>query len=148
MKESLKIPRVTTAAVAFLIAAFVWFFIKSRLPEDIRYLERQTGLRFPKGISGIVIERPYEFCFSGRMQLPADSADTFVRDAGFRVSEDFPVNARFGIDTNIFWGTNSSEPFMQLTGRNKTDRWEFAYSPRTKTLWFVDLFPDYHGDPP
>jgi hypothetical protein len=77
------------------------FYFHNRLPADIRYVERITGLQLPKAVSDIQISRPREFCVSGKMHLPG--ADTnFIKINGFTLSTNFFLNGDLGIDKDLF----------------------------------------------
>ncbi len=145
--------RSQTRVVLFLLAILVGataviIFSVKWLPTDIRYLERITGLRFPGGISNIRVDRPREFCLSGKFRLPTSTSAEFLRRYNFTVSTNFPLNAEFGLDAAQFESKSTPNSYLWLAGRSKEHRWEFAYRQSDSCLWFVLLFPDAHGDAP
>jgi hypothetical protein len=148
MKLSRRAATLTVACVVIGATIVVLFFLNTRLPTDIRYLERVTALKLPKGVSQIETARPREFCLSGKLKLPTGGGAEFVRTAGFTDAVTYPMNSEFGIDVGLFTTPVSSGTFLKLEGRSKTHRWEFAYAPADNILWFVLLFPDAHGDVP
>jgi len=141
-----KYPKAVAICVLLVCAGAV-FLLLGREPSDIRYFERISGVSFPRGISELQIIRPREFCFSGRLRIPKDREEAFLKSSDFRPSSDFPLNASLGLDSAKFSTPDGRKGWYGLVGRSSKDRWELAYNPSDQDLWFVMLFEDAHGDP-
>ena len=142
-----KFPKAVVACVVVVCGgAVLWLW--SRESGDIRYFERVSGISFPHGISEIQVTRPREFCFSGRMTIPKAGEETFLKSFAFRPSRDFPLNANLGLDRSRFSKPDHLNDWFGVFDRSSKNRWEIAYCQGDRTLWFVMLCEDAHGDPP
>jgi hypothetical protein len=113
--------------------------------EDLQYLQKISGLRLPDGVFDVAVERPREFCVTGRLSLPKDRIDSFVRNNGFVALHEYPLNHALGLDKARF---KADPPKLGIVGRSAKQRWEIALDPIAGTLWFVVLFEDMSGDAP
>jgi hypothetical protein len=132
------------AAACAVVAAWAW----NRHPSDIRWVERVSGVAIPKGITGLRIERPTEFCIAGKMMLPRSEVDSFLKANGFKPRTEYSLNAALGVSRTVFTNPASLRLWCGVEGRSQTEHWEFACDPTEGALLFVLLFPDMHGDPP
>lgn len=80
--------------------------------------------------------------------MPQDQVAKFLETGGFKLSRSYPLNHDLGTDGSLFSKPSSLGDWMRLAGRTVTHRWEFAYNPTNRLLYFVMLFPDAGGDPP
>lgn len=134
------------AVLAFCAGLALWVW--NRYPSDLRWIQRISGITFPGGVRDLHVARPREFCISGRMTLPASGVDAFLKANGFTLQSEYPLNADLGVNTAVFTNPPSLTQWYGLKGHTQTERWEFACDPTRQALWFVVLFPDFHGDPP
>ena len=124
------------------------FWRTKHVPSDLEWAEKITGIRFPKDASDIMTASAFEFCFSVRMILAPETADSFVKQLGLAPGAAYGDNARYGVDGTIFQDHAKAQRLLGLNGHSQWNTWNVEYDPSTRRIWIVVMTPDYGGDPP